>query len=262
MIKMLVMDLDDTLLDIQKKIPLRALDYLNKVSQKGVSVVLATGRIYPSARILAEQIQSDNPIICYNGSLIRTISGTTIYEKYVDLEVIRDMAEYCKNNNLYLQLYYNDKIVVDHRCAELDIDPDSLVTECITVGDLTLADLHPSHKMMIVNDPVKIPEIQKELESLFYGKLYFATSKDYLLEMMPPAVNKSASLKILCDIYNIKPSEVLACGDNTNDAEMVKWAGVGVAVQNAVPSLKEVANYVSPFERSDGVIDAIKTYIL
>ena len=79
---------------------------------------------------------------------------------------------------------------------------------------------------------------------------------------MPKGINKAQSLELLCGQMEITKEEVMACGDNTNDAEMVIWAGTGVAVANAVDSLKEAAEYVCSQERSYGVAEAIERFCL
>ena len=80
--------------------------------------------------------------------------------------------------------------------------------------------------------------------------------------IMPQGINKAHSLELLCEKLGIQREEVMACGDNTNDAEMVVWAGLGVAVAHAVDSLKAAADYVCSEERSYGVAEAIEKFCM
>ena len=124
------------------------------------------------------------------------------------------------------------------------------------------ADLLPSPKMMIFDTPERLAEIRPELEAAFPDRFYLATSKNYLLEIMPRDVSKRNTLERFAEELGITREEVMACGDNTNDREMVEWAGLGVSVANGVPELKQVADYVAARERSWGVKEAVDRFVL
>lgn len=262
MIKLIALDLDDTLLMPDCTIPESVIAVLHRAAGADVRFVIATGRIFPSARMYAQEISSDCPIICYNGSMIATADGNVIYSRMLDTNVMHEMAVFCREHGLYLQLYSEDRIVIERDCREFRIDPDSRITGFDEVGDLTKAVLKPSPKMMILDTPEHLEQLRPELETRFGEVLHFTTSKDFLLEMLPKGVTKSRTLSILCRKFGITQSEVMACGDNTNDMEMIRWAGVGVAVANAVPELKAAAEYTSRYERSYGVAEAVEKYIL
>ena len=104
--------------------------------------------------------------------------------------------------------------------------------------------------------------MRQELKARFGEQLHLATSKDYLLEMMPQGVSKRETLARYAAEQGIRREEAMVCGDNTNDVEMVAWAGLGVAVANAVPELKTVAAYVARAERSFGVVEAVQRFVL
>ncbi len=108
----------------------------------------------------------------------------------------------------------------------------------------------------------RIPAIRRDLETLLGDQLYMAKSKEYLLEMMPKDVSKQKALIRFAQSLEIRREEVMACGDNTNDIEMLEWAGLGVAVANAVPELKNGADYVAEARRSFGVAEAVKKFVL
>lgn len=262
MIKLIALDLDDTLLLPDCTVPAEAAEILKQAAGRGVQIVIATGRIYPSAKIYAQMLNTDCPIICYNGAVIRRIGEEPIWSASLDPGLMRRAALFCKERNLYLQMYSEDDIVVEKICEATLIDPDSKVTSIREIGDLTEAELRPSPKMMILDDPKKIPEIRREMEPFFGEELYMATSKDYLLELMPRGVSKKETLERFTLSLGIRREEVMACGDNTNDLEMVQWAGLGVAVANAVPELKAAAAYVSEAERSYGVAEAVRKFVL
>ena len=262
MIKLIALDLDDTLLMPDCTIPEEAISVLRTAAAHGVRSVIATGRSFPSARLYAAQISSDCPIVCYNGSVAASASGELLFSSLLEPALMHRVAVFCKNQGLYLQMYSNDKIVIEKDCREFRMDPDSKITDFVALGDLTRADLQPSPKMMILDTPERLSEIRPLLEAQFGSELHFATSKEFLLEIMPKNISKSKTLSILSSQLGIAREEVMACGDNTNDMEMLNWAGIGVAVANAVKPLKDIADYVARSERSFGVIEAVERFAI
>ena len=225
-------------------------------------MVIATGRIFPSARSYAALLGSDSPVICYNGSMIRSPDGGVIRAWQHDPDTIREMARFCRKRGLYLQAYAEDEIVVEKTVDKTLADPDSKATAIREMGDLTQAELLPSPKMMIFDTPERLAEIRPQLEAAFPDRFYLATSKDYLLEIMPKGVSKRNTLEKFAEECGITREEVMACGDNTNDREMVEWAGLGVSVANGVDELKEVADYIAAQKRSYGVMEAVERFVL
>ncbi len=262
MIRMIALDLDDTLLMEDLSVPQDVIDALGRASAMGAKVVVATGRIFPSARRYAEMLGSDSPVVCYNGSMIRSPEGEVIMASQHEPEDIRAVAAFCHEHGLYLQAYAQDEIVVERTVDKTLADPDSKATAIREMGDLTKADLLPSPKMMIFDTPERLAEIRPLLEQRFPDRFYLATSKDYLLEIMPKGVSKRNTLARYAESCGICREEVMACGDNTNDIEMVEWAGLGVSVANGVEELKQAADYISANERSYGVKEAVERFVL
>ena len=129
--------------------------------------MIATGRIYPSARIYAEQIGTNSHIIYYNGAMIREIGKEPLYTAALDTGLIRRIAVFCRERDLYLQMYHEDQIVVEKICEKTLVDPDSKVTDIVEIGDLTKAQLFPSSKMMIFDTPERLRQVRKELNQQF-----------------------------------------------------------------------------------------------
>ncbi len=252
-------DLDDTLLNEEKKITPQVVAALQKLQNAGVTVTLATGRHFRSAAEFAQQLAISAPLICYNGAMIRhPASKEAAYVNYLQEALIHEMVAFCHSRNLYLQMYdENNNIVVESITWQTLADPDYYTTGCIEVGDFSTLAHFATPKMMIYDEPELIDQLNRELAQKYAGKLYLAQSKDYLLEMMNPDVNKGTALARLAQSMGLLPEQVLAFGDNSNDAEMVRWAGCGVAVANSTPSLKAVADYLCTNPRGEGVIEAI-----
>ncbi|MGE5652847.1 MAG: HAD family hydrolase, partial [Bacillota bacterium] len=134
--KLLALDLDGTLINEECRIPETTVAKLRQAKEKGVIVTLATGRMWVSTRTYANDLKLGHPLITYNGAVIKDAEGReTLYEKLVSSELVRDIISYCKTENLYLQLYGNDEIVVEKCVAETEIDPDLKFAACRELGD-------------------------------------------------------------------------------------------------------------------------------
>lgn len=262
MIKLVVSDLDNTLLDKNNKINDQTLILLKECLSKGIFIVLGTGRLYQSAKIYKDMIGEDTYIICYNGSLIVDNKDKIVFSKNLDVGLMKKIVDFCKLKNLYCQFYEDGKILVEQVTEETRIDPDLKNVNAIEAIDFGLYDFKPSPKAMIVVDPNLLGVYQEELRDFLDDEVYIAQSQNYLIEIMPKDVDKGKSLEYLCDKLNIKPSEVMAIGDNTNDREMLNFSSYSIAVANAVDDLKDTAFYVCENERSLGVAEALNKFVL
>ena len=263
MIKLIATDLDNTLLDKDGSVPPETVAALAKAEEKGVTVTVATGRSFASARGVAEMIGGNGLAICYNGSQIRRLAdGMVLYSGCVDKDVQRGIIEFVHERGLYLQMYDNDEIVVETLRLDMHNDPDLKFASHREVGDFLKEPLFDTPKMMIAADPAEVPALQAELEEMFAGRIFCAQSEPHLIEIMPAAVNKGTALAALCQEMGIRREEIMALGDNTNDMHLLQAAGLAIAVANAVPRLQEYADYVCKGERSEGFREAIEKFIL
>jgi Cof subfamily protein (haloacid dehalogenase superfamily) len=236
---------------------------LAKAEEKGVTVTVATGRSFASARGVAEMIGGNGLAICYNGSQIRRLAdGMVLYSGCVDQDVQQAIIEFVHERGLYLQMYDNDEIVVETLRLDKHNDPDLHFASHREVGDFLKEPLFDTPKMMIAADPAEVPVLQAELEEMFAGRIFCAQSEPHLIEIMPAAVNKGTALAALCQEMGIRREEIMALGDNTNDMHLLQAAGLAIAVANAVPRLQEYADYVCKGERSEGFREAIEKFIL
>lgn len=264
MIKLIATDLDNTLLDVNGQIPQTTAALLRQAAEKGVLTAVATGRCFPSALEHARTIGARTPVICYNGSLIKWgDTGEVIAQSRIDTDTIRQVATFCRREGLYLQCYdYDDVIICEADCAGLRVDPDVKVVGFREIGDyLTFPDLHPTPKMLIVEREDKVAARLAELAKAF-PSLDFCQSQPWLIEVMPKEAGKGKALEQLAGLMNVPRENVMALGDNTNDLPMLRWAGLGVVVANGVAAAKAEADYVCQKERSEGVEEALKKFVL
>ena len=130
------------------------------------------------------------------------------------------------------------------------------------VEDLAAHVTYPINKLLLVGDPVDMPHVEELMQQEFAGRLSIYRSAPFFIETMPLGVEKSASLALLLQRLGLRPADLMACGDGWNDEPMIRFAGMGVAMANAVPAVKAVADFVTADNDHDGVGIAVEKFIL
>lgn len=262
MIKLIATDLDNTLLDSEKKVSAESVRLLKKCHKAGVSFAIATGRSLYSAEAIAGQIGIEHWSICYNGALITDpVSGETIFSDALDEATVRDVVCFCHERGLYMQMYDDNVITVEALRTDQHPDPDLKYAPHKEIGDFLKYPYFPTPKILIAAG-TRVPEFQAELESIFGDRLYIAQSEAHLIEIMSPGVDKGAAMRRLATHLGLDRSEIIAFGDNTNDIPLLENAGISVAVANSVEELKRVATYVAEGERNLGFDEGIRRFVL
>lgn len=263
MYKMLAIDIDDTLINDEKQVTPGTAQALAEAMARGVTVTLATGRMYASATQLASQLGLNVPLISYQGALVKnTLDGQVLYERAVPSKAARRIFEYCEQNGLHLQTYLDDVLYVKESNQKArDYAALSNIPFTVYPDFAELAD-KPSLKLLIIDDPQKLDEVAAELRALLGGDVHITKSKPHFLEIMHVEGTKGHALTYLAEHFGVKLSEVIAIGDSWNDREMLEVAGLGVAMGNAVESLKEIADYVTYSNNDDGIKHVVEKFVL
>lgn len=262
MYKLIAIDIDDTLLNDHNQVTEKTKQALKKAQEAGVTITLATGRMFASAQQIAKQIELNVPIITYQGSLVKTLlDEQVLYQRDVPKEAALELLKYVQDNNLHLQLYVNDTLYgIEDNDRIKAYSKNSNIPYKIETDFNNLIN-EPNHKMLIIDQPdvldAHIPILQEKLGHV----LHITKSKPNFLEFMHKEGTKGAALKFLAEHINCDLSETIAIGDAWNDREMVQVAGLGIAMGNAVQPLKELADFITLSNNEDGVAYAINKFI-
>ena len=264
-IKMVALDLDDTLLDSELKISSSCVNAIQKVRQKGVMITLSTGRMFKSALPYARQLDIDVPIITYQGAWVKnSLSGEELYYRPVPKELACQVMIYFREQGVHYHSYYNDELCVEDFSAEAN-DYARLAGVKAQLHPDLIADLDCYDAMKIMAISQSEPQLlamEKELKANYVGQLYITRSKPFYLEVMDRQVGKALALELIADHYGINRTEVMAIGDSFNDLDMIKWAGLGIAMGNAVEAVKEAADFVTFSNDEEGVTEALQRFVL
>lgn len=270
--KMIVMDMDYTLLNAEKGVSPRNKEALRKAGEKGILLVVATGRIYVSAKFYAGLLNIETPIIASNGAIIREgRTNKTIFKSILSSKVAIKMIELCREKGLFCHLFsdntvFTEKIInVSSRYTNWNktLEEEDKI-KIKVVNSLENAVKEEGNKIVkaVVVDSNEnyLRYIRDNLNSM--GMSSVSQSLKGNMEVMNKGVSKGNAIKILCELYDIDKNEVIAIGDNENDISMIEYAGMGVAMGNASDNVKEKADYITGDYLEDGVAQAIEKFVL
>lgn len=266
-VKLIALDLDGTLLTSDKKISKKNLAALKLARSKGIKVVLTTGRPLKAMDFflndLGTQGKDDEYTITFNGGLVQKNSGEILDKTVFSLEDVARIYEEGKRLGIPIDAV-SDGVVYqigsDNESLYAKFNP-SLTFKKVPFEDLSSQLTYNKCVTAFAQEPLDaaIEKIAPELAEQYE----IFKSRDLLLEWSPKQVHKAAGLKKLVSYLGLDSSQVMACGDETNDLSMIEWAGLGVAMQNAVSSVKKAADLVTPMTNDeDAIAWAIENYVL
>lgn len=262
MIKMLVLDIDGTILEPYKGISDNVKKHIKLLIANGIKVVIATGRMHQSACKVAQMLGTNTPIISYQGGLIIDCDGKVLWSKLLDAELAKEVINFLRKEKIHINAYIDDTLLVEEEAKEVLDYIDGKHIEYTKVETLDNIDFSRLNKILGINyDENKIEELVTALCNIYKDKLYVVRSTPHFCEIANPQATKGNGIRFLAKLWGIKEDEIMAAGDQDNDIEMLKAAGVRVAMGNATDNLKAVANFITKPVNEDGVVHAIKTFI-
>lgn len=275
-IKLICIDMDGTLLNSNHEVSERNKKALKKASELGVNIAITTGRLFCSARYYSDLIGIDTPVIASNGSYIKNkFNDTAILEnpmpKNVAIEIYNIVKKHglTVNFNSWDTLIREDFIPENHAYYIMNQDlPEEKRVKFLVCEDIipTIEDFQGNILKGIVFEEGENKDnlwaAKEELKNTFGDKLHVVSSGDNNFEVMMGNSSKGNAVAYLAESLGIKPEEVMCIGDSENDISMIKYAGVGVAMGNALDIVKEVADYITDTNNNSGVGKAIENLVL
>lgn len=265
--RLLAIDLDDTLLSKSLEITKENYDALEAAHNEGVKIVICTGRPYPSTRKIVKRLSFLDASDCYvsfNGALISSMDDKELFKAYLNKDQIGELVDYSREYNETLQLYTKEELVVEVYDDVVKSYEQLTGMKAKVVEDLKSLDYSAKALFNAASDDIsQLDLIKASVDQRFSDEIIAFYSKHRFLEMLNSTANKGLAVKQVAEMYDIKPSEVIAVGDSYNDLFMLEYAGIGVAVANAREAVKEAANYVTKATHDESAIaEVIEKYIL
>ena len=263
-VKLFVSDLDGTMLPSGDIVSSENIAAVQCAVRAGVTVTIATGRMFEAALPVAEALGVDVPIIAYNGALIKSPSGRIYEEHAIDPMLARDIITFAQARGWYIQSYSGGVLRYAVACEESRFYEDSQKITGKAVGrDGMLAYVTGNCKLLLVTEGRAVSEARAQmLVDAFGAHIGVTRSADRLVEIVVKGVSKASALTALAAKLGITADETMAIGDAYNDLPMLKAAGKSVAMGNAFPEVKEEADYETLSCTENGLAAAIYTYVL
>ncbi len=266
-IQLIVTDIDGTLLNSKSELSERNQKALKAAMDKGVQVVLATGKSYDSGQYVVKRLNLNTPGVYTQGTTIFNADGTLRSQQTLPPAVARQVITFAEDRGFVMAIYTGKRILVrkaHSRMEELYSHYHEPVPEGVGPLQNVLEDI-PINKLLVTSpgNPREIMSLRWLLNYQINGsaRLLQAGIPD-MMEILPPGASKGAAVKMLLKDMKVAPENVLALGDAENDVEMLQLVGIGVAVGNASDHVKQVANVVVSNNDEDGVAEAVERFVL
>lgn len=266
-IELIAIDLDGTLLNNEKKINLKVKNTLAKAKEKGIKVVICTGRPLPGVVDYLKELnleEAGDYVITYNGALVQKAhDGTTIAHHTMSFEDFLEVEAMSQKMNVHCQTLDEKSIYTTNK----DISPFTVRESSLVhmpIKYRSVEEMDPNliiSKMMMIDEPNVLDAGITQIPSTFYEKYTVLRSEPFYLEVLNKAASKGQALKDLADILSLPRESIMALGDNENDRDMIVFAGIGVAMGNATKEIKAISDYVTDTNELDGVATVIEKLV-
>ena len=265
--KILVLDIDGTLTNSDKVISPETKKGLMMIQERGHIIILASGRPSPGMMKYAKELELEKYggyLLSFNGArIINCRTGDIIYQQTIPRFILPKIYNFAKENGCGLITYCGDYVVsgtgIDEYIeleARINGMPVREVDDFLHFIDFDV------NKCLMTAPPEKAEKLTAILQEKFEGILSIYRSEPFFIEVMPKNIDKAFSLNRMLETVGLKKEDVICCGDGYNDVTMVKYAGIGVAMENAREEVKAVADYITKSNDEDGLVEVIDKFIL
>jgi hypothetical protein len=265
--KVLVLDIDGTLTNSDKEITPATKRGIINIMERGHKVILASGRPTPGMRKCEDELELTKYggyLLSFNGAkVIECKSGDIVYQRTLPLHIVPKLYDFAKEHGCGLISYEGDVVISA-------FEPDEYVRLEARINGMDIKTVEnfkeyidfDINKCLMTAPPQQAAEYEKILreEHKEYASIY--RSEEFFIEIMPKNVDKAASLDKMLETVGLTREDAICCGDGFNDISMIKYAGVGVAMGNAKPVVKEAADYVTGTNDEDGLVQVIDEFVL
>lgn len=268
-VRLIALDLDDTLLNDNREITPMTVDALRECAERGIYVVLCSGRAEDAIRPFVRTLEiagkeSGRFIIAINGcSIFDLHTRTQIFCRKVSPDILLRANQIAEAHGLRSEVYTPDTIYYreETKWTKLDVDLCGLKGRRIENYEDFLG--KGFTKMLVPGEPSELLSLQKILRDEFKDRAVIFTSKPYFLEILPPECGKGEAVAWLAAHIGIPVSMTMGFGDSMNDESLIRMAGYGVAMRNGLAEIKRIADFVTENDNNhDGVGDFLRAHVL
>lgn len=268
-IKVVFVDLDGTLLRTVDSVSPRTVEAFQRLKERGITPVIATGRPACESDFAIRAIGADGFLIVMNGLEIyeNYASRRLMYESYMTCEQTERLIPWLLENHIFFEAFIgeqsycqtdNHKLI--YNCG-MNREQSLFFANIVKVKDDIMAyirenNLHVNKTLVSVADTSRIPELRRHFEAI--PGIQTLSSGPHYIEVLPAGMDKGLAVRCVCEAGGFQKSQVMAIGDSENDIGMFTEAGFRVAMGNAYPELKALADVIAPTCSEDGAAWAVE----
>jgi hypothetical protein len=273
--RILALDIDGTILDPYGKLPGVVSNAIAAARRRGLWVILCTGRRFRTALPFAEQLNLEGPMVVNNGVLVKDIeSGATLRQKFLSAEDFQTIIPFVRRVGsplTYVDTFHEQVDALMERCSNTHLFQQEYLADngafFQTVDDLRAQNRSDVIMVSTMGDEKTLLNLREEAQAQFGDQVHthILINKNYhgvILEFLSPESGKWAALCAVAEQANVSPQEIIAIGDDNNDIEMIRGAGLGIAMGNASPAVQEAADRVAGSNAEGGAAKAIENALM
>lgn len=265
MYRLTVCDLDGTILTHDYTLRPAVRDAMQAVVDAGLRITIASGRGYQMLKPVLGSLPLNAPVIGCNGGLIfEPHTRHILYLQPMSLPLAHELIRLVQQDGLGIRVYLDDmETLLEWQPGQPSF---ALTRDGAVVGQVTdpLAELtRPPHKLVVYSQaPHLTPVVVARLQEYIGNQAHVVASNTQIVEIITPGISKATGMAWLAAYLGVPREETIAIGDSDNDAEMLEWAGLGIAMGNATPAAKAAADWIAPSVEEDGVAVALQRFVL
>jgi len=261
----LALDIDGTLTTSEKIISPATKKAVIDLQEKGVKVVIASGRSEYGFRHIADELQFKKYggyVMSFNGGKVTNYAtGEVVYDTPLSLDMIKSVYDDAVRHNLGILGYEGDCLISGNGIDEYqEYDAWACKMGLKAVDNFPEYFKSPFNKCLLTGKPEELKRVLPVLREKYNEKLNIFLSEEYFIEVLPKGIHKAVALEHMLKVLGSEPERLVCCGDGLNDLTMLEYAGVGVAMANANPKLLEIADYVTESNDNDGIVKVIEEF--
>jgi Cof subfamily protein (haloacid dehalogenase superfamily) len=266
--RVVVLDLDGTTIDYQQDLHPRVRGAVRAVASR-IPVIVATGRMYRSALYWAEELLVQEPLVCYQGAMVREMPredgapGETIFEQPLRAVPARRALHIAREQDWHYQAYQHDELLCERDRPEARLYSHISGVQFRVVPDLEPLLEHGTTKAAcVIEDPVEVDRATALMTRELAGDARITRSNPEFVEILDPEVSKAVACEIVCSRLGYSLADALVIGDAPNDIEMLLAAGYAVAVSTARPEVLAAADATCAPPQEAGVADVLEAFAI
>lgn len=268
-VRLIALDLDDTLLNEEREITEKNLEALKECAQKGIYIVLCSGRAEDAILPFIKKIgigekETGRYLIAINGcSIFDLHTREQVFCKKVESDILVRTNEIAEEWGLRSEVYTPDTIYYQEETKWTRLDVDLCGLKGKVVPDYKEFIKQGFTKMLVPGQPELLLKLQDVLRKEFGDRAVIFTSKPYFLEILPPNCGKGEAVNFLAEKIGLPSDTTMAFGDSMNDESMIRLCKYGVCMKNGLDAIKEISDFVTDYDNNnDGIADFLRKYVL